>query len=165
MRSLRFIFVCGWLWMGCFRKLLIPRQHHLVRLQPHPGSVPPLNFTADLYHLSWFRAKSGRHITYSTRLLEDVSTRLGALSVLRAGGAGDSDPTYDLAIQQKREAALNWNRPLQTEDAQILAACSKSILKRLRGPLEQSRRTSLVDGDIGAAQLCVVHFFVINQIA
>jgi hypothetical protein len=32
-------------------------------------------------------------------LLEDVGTRLGALSVLRARGAGDSDPAYDLAIR------------------------------------------------------------------
>ncbi len=50
-------------------------------------------------------------------LLERVRTRFGALSILRAGGAGDAYCAHDFTIDNERNAAFYGSCAMKREDA------------------------------------------------
>jgi len=99
-----------------FQKALIAEPASILEDRSRVQIVPPFDFTATLCRLSWHKPILRDHHLSGERLLKDVCARLRALGVLLAGGAGDSDPANDLAIQQEWEATFHRDRPLQTED-------------------------------------------------
>src|SRR4051812_2890425 len=90
-------------------------------------------------------------------LLQRVRACRGAHAVLLARATGTADRADDLAVLHERDSAFDGHRAVQREQAQAGTAGGESILKRFRRPLESCRRSGLVDGDLGAADLRVVH--------
>src|SRR5208282_4512721 len=97
-------------------------------------------------------------------LLNRINSRLGTLAILRAGAARNPNRSHNLAVADERNAALNRRCALQSENAQTVPACRQCILERLRRPLEQGSGAGLVNRDVGASELGIVHLLVINQI-
>src|SRR5271168_4720645 len=96
-------------------------------------------------------------------LFHGFGTGLGALAVLRACAAGESDGADDAAAHHERYAALDWDCISQAHDAQSFSATRQDVLKNFGRPLKQRCGARFIQCDIGAAILRVVHLLEINE--
>src|SRR4051812_40110233 len=94
---------------------------------------------------------------------EDVGASLGADAVLLRGHAADADRTDDLAVDDQRDAALEWRHAGEAEDRQ--PAAGQPVLEGLARPLEARRGARLVLRDLGAGDLGVVHALEVDELA
>jgi len=85
------------------------------------------------------------------------------MSILRAGGAGDSDRATILP-SSKSGNPPSTESPLPNEDTQAVASGRKSVLKAFVGRLNRAA-VRACRRRYCAAQLRVVHLLVVNQIA
>lgn len=99
------------------------------------------------------------------RLFDSVGAGFGALAIVLAAIARDADSTDDFPVADDWNAPFDGYSAFNAEKPKSCAACSEGILEGLGGPLEKSSRACLGNADLGAAQLRVVHFLVINEVA
>src|SRR5438552_3580843 len=98
-------------------------------------------------------------------LLNRVRAGFGALCVLRAGCAANTDCAYDLSVHHQRNPAFGRHHALKCENPQTFSSRRQRILKRFRRPLEERSATSFIYGYFRAAKLRIVHFLVVNECA
>src|SRR5579859_8032423 len=97
-------------------------------------------------------------------LSQSVRPRFCALPVLGARPSGHSNRSHNFSVHHERNPSLDRRHSSQTQHPRS-SRRGRGVLKRLRRPLEQRRRPRLINGHIRAPQLCVVHLFVVHQIA
>src|ERR1700730_1656193 len=96
-------------------------------------------------------------------LLERARARLGTDSVVIAAVTGQADRTYNLTVHDERNAAFDWYCSGQTKNAEPGAAACYRVLEHFGRAFEPDCGASLLNREVRASDLRVIHFLVVHQ--
>src|SRR6266481_2746485 len=98
-------------------------------------------------------------------LLHRVRASFRALRVLRTRRAADTDRAYNFSVHHQWNPSLHRYHALQGKNPQTISSARQHILKCLRRPLKQRGRAGFINRHVGAAELRVIHFLVIDKVS
>src|SRR5712691_8832079 len=98
-------------------------------------------------------------------LLHRVGTSFGALRVLCASRAADANRAHNLSVHYQRNSSFHGHCTLDAQDPPPFTAGRQRVLQGFCRPLKQRGRAGFINRHVGAAELRVIHFLVIDKVS